>query len=1283
MTVLASLILLSGNVFAGISVAVSDTRSVTVEYTPVFLSQVENDKTIRFQLDGGDNIYSPGKPILPVYYAYIAVPPVSEPTVRLIGRTPGNAIKGNIKVFEPLESDKNQSYQIYSIPAYNDVLGQVKEMSLSGIKILRIPIYPANINSQNSTIEIAEQIKIRVDFNQSEVVTDYKPVRLSNLQSKLAVNAEQAREWGRYQTSNFDEVSWPKGYLYRFKIDQENIYSLTFDELVENDVELPTNGIASANIKLFGNGGGELPLDPGDPAPLGLMECAIYMDDGDDGVFQSGDKIIFYGKGVGSWVQDRERSWRYDINHYENYNYYWLNIDPSGGGKRMSGYQVEEMFPDKVTMTGIIRQHVEPERFIYNSGFIGSGRNWYGYTFDGVSSSSYYIDLVDPDTSAQAKMRIRIADIDPNGTPIIEIALNGDSIAVISPGSDSDPLNHIEIPKNIGSLLQNGRNTIKLTQTRTGMQALFDWLDLESYCSLSQSGAFEGIEYTGYVDYHVRSVNNCWIFDITDHNNVSLEQDSTITIYQRLPYTHRYYIADAGNLAQVTSPLNEYFPPESDIDDLFSVNNRADVLIFTPDGYWDVLEPLIENYQNREQHLTAKRIRLSEAYDHFSGGLLDPGAIRNLIHYAVDNWAEPPQYILLCGDGDYNYRNIDRPAIENFLPPYENLTMCSDDWFVDFTPYEHDSRSFPVPDPEIAIARITATNKYEVNAFIDKVIGYTEEPEFGPWRNRITIVADDEYGETGSHEYYHIADSETLCNQYLPDYIQKEKLYLTEYERTWGRQKPQSSDDLIEMINNGTLLVNYMGHGNPTLWSHEHVFVLSRDLQRIEPSRRLPVYIALTCDWAYWDDPSSQSFPEQLLTLENRGAIGCIASTRLTQGSPNYELARNFFQCIFDERNYITLGDALAFSKRAYQRDNSAYYHLLGDPALQLAVPKRTGKISSMPMPLLPLDVSSVSGQVKSLSGALDPNFNGQLEFQLVDTEIKKHYQTESVNLYYNLSGPVIYRGLFSIDNGIFNGQFIVPRDVSLGDSLGKVIAYFNNDEIDGVIALDSVSYANQIADRVDFEPPSIDIYVGSRAFRQGDLVGTEPILIVSLTDSSGLNLTGAMGHGIQFILDGGKPADLTSYFRYNLNSYQSGSVEKKIGPLSAGEHTIEVQAWDSFNNIGSSEIEIEVTDASDGFTVERVLNYPNPSRGNTELTFRVTGQISEYEIRIFTVGGREIQDYRGTVVDNTNYIRDIYWNGHDRDGRVCGNGVYLYKVIAWDELGNSAEGLGRIALIR
>ena len=70
-----------------------------------------------------------------------------------------------------------------------------------------------------------------------------------------------------------------------------------------------------------------------------------------------------------------------------------------------------------------------------------------------------------------------------------------------------------------------------------------------------------------------------------------------------------------------------------------------------------------------------------------------------------------------------------------------------------------------------------------------------------------------------------------------------------------------------------------------------------------------------------------------------------------------------------------------------------------------------------------------------------------------------------------------------------------------------------------------------------------------------------------------------------------------------------------------------------------------------------------------------------DYEIKIFTVGGRQIWDYRGSATSE--YVHNATWNGRDSAGRQVGNGVYLYTVKVWDDKGNSAEGLGRIAVVR
>ena len=64
-------------------------------------------------------------------------------------------------------------------------------------------------------------------------------------------------------------------------------------------------------------------------------------------------------------------------------------------------------------------------------------------------------------------------------------------------------------------------------------------------------------------------------------------------------------------------------------------------------------------------------VNITDVYDEFSGGLVDPTAIRDFIKYAYENWRKKPGYVLLFGDGDYDYKDILKTGDRNWIPPYE------------------------------------------------------------------------------------------------------------------------------------------------------------------------------------------------------------------------------------------------------------------------------------------------------------------------------------------------------------------------------------------------------------------------------------------------------------------------------------------------------------------------------------------------------------------------------------------------------------------------------------
>jgi flagellar hook assembly protein FlgD len=80
---------------------------------------------------------------------------------------------------------------------------------------------------------------------------------------------------------------------------------------------------------------------------------------------------------------------------------------------------------------------------------------------------------------------------------------------------------------------------------------------------------------------------------------------------------------------------------------------------------------------------------------------------------------------------------------------------------------------------------------------------------------------------------------------------------------------------------------------------------------------------------------------------------------------------------------------------------------------------------------------------------------------------------------------------------------------------------------------------------------------------------------------------------------------------------------------------------------------------------LQNVYNYPNPFSKETYFTFILTQIPDEVQIKIYTVAGRLIKEFKLSSSELTTNFNKIFWDGRDEDGDLIGNGVYLYKVIA------------------
>ncbi|OZO45526.1 hypothetical protein CGU37_29025, partial [Pseudomonas fluorescens] len=82
--------------------------------------------------------------------------------------------------------------------------------------------------------------------------------------------------------------------------------------------------------------------------------------------------------------------------------------------------------------------------------------------------------------------------------------------------------------------------------------------------------------------------------------------------------------------------------------------------------------------------------------------------------------------------------------------------------------------------PDIAVGRMIVSDLTEAREMVDKVISYQQEPAFDPWRNRVTLIADDvdELGDRVLQESVNQLATEIATNR--PD-LNVDKILLDSY----------------------------------------------------------------------------------------------------------------------------------------------------------------------------------------------------------------------------------------------------------------------------------------------------------------------------------------------------------------------------------------------------------------------------------------------------------------------------------------------------------------------
>lgn len=619
--------------------------------------------------------------------------------------------------------------------------------------------------------------------------------------------------------------------------------------------------------------------------------------------------IVFYGETIDSI--------------YTSENIYWLS---EGAGDQMVELGGSAPSPVSDTLTFRDSVHAEVQQYATPQNFWKVGEDFWVWDYlvagyPGYESKTVTVDLNDPETEAG------------NATVVVSLLGATDTAA--------NPEHHAVVSLNgtqIGEGIWNGKDSCVITAS-VSQAVLVDGNNDLSIEALLDQGASYSYVYIDSIDIeydrkHKATDNNLvvarndnsvatvsgfsssaiTVLDITDPRTPAIV--NAVNVTGSGSYSASFNIASSDSVYVTTVEGNLMVPASIDSDastGLTDAGNEADYVVITPSQFAAGAGELAA--LRAAQGMDTMVIDIQDIYDEFNHGIVNPEAIRNFAAHSLSTWEKAPFYVVLVGEGSYDYKNYlgNSDCLIPTMPIKSNEGLLFSD-----------TRLVDVDDdyaPEMSIGRLPVLNAAELTSIIDKIEDFESG---GTWKTNVTMIADN---PDASGDFPVLAD---LSASYVSTDMQINKVYLSEHSITEARSMA------IEGMNNGCAIMNYIGHAHTTKWADEGI-LREEDLGSISNPDRAPIVLTMACDFGKFTTPGSDTMSEALMTKSDGGAVASWAAVGLAYSSESRILNEEFVDTVFSS-DFARIGDGIVAALTRYSHDASLpnlyyIYNLLGDPA--------------------------------------------------------------------------------------------------------------------------------------------------------------------------------------------------------------------------------------------------------------------------------------------------------------------------------------------------------------
>jgi hypothetical protein len=794
-----------------------------------------------------------------------------------------------------------------------------------GRRLVRLTFYPLRFDPAGSALEVTNRVRVELRFDgqpldvaQGESADaggwDRDDPFISVLQTSV-VNPAQVNRFARPRQSTPAAAAAPGvdttpdgDARYKLIVRRERVYALTYDALVAAGVPVDTTPRPAYRLEHAG-------------------EEVAYQWEGDgDGVFEAGERILFYARPTPT--------------RFADYDVYWLTPGASGTFMTTRSGNPSGLPPATAWTTVIAEQGSGGQHYLarYPSGW--DGDRWYwdrlywdATTATGEREKEFTITLDTPDGGApNATLRVYLQGtthtdaVKPDHR--VQVRLNG---SLLGTAEWDGAAFHVATFNPPASLVRAGSNTVRLRLPGNGAPSGVEevWLDAIQlrYGIGDVAGRRIRVEGEAGQNRYTIGADDVRIYDVTNPAATQIVTDfpppssGKVTFGDVDAGTATYYLLTEDQIAapdRIVPALTLPDPP-----------GGAEYLVIAHSDFADAVAPLVAH---RAVSQTVFSATVEAVYDVYSYGVVTSTAIRDYIEHAYEDWPTPVKYVLLVGDGirDSQSRLQSPVARMNYIPPYMmdvgGFEAASDNRYV--TVDGDDNLA------DVFIGRLPVNTVAEATTVVDKILAYELDAPQWPWNERVLFFADDDYGGI-----FH-QDSDEILTHHLPSNFVGRRVYYCSYQCNKSHLYDDitaAHDAVMRELNVGGLLASYVGHSSVHQWAVERMFHLD-DVAALHNGAALPMFLEMTCYTSDFSDPALDTLDESLLRWGGGGAIATWGSTTLGSTAGHASLHQTFFDTVFQNGSTARLGPATEAAKTSLPGDSDLRdtFVLLGDPAMDL-----------------------------------------------------------------------------------------------------------------------------------------------------------------------------------------------------------------------------------------------------------------------------------------------------------------------------------------------------------